>query len=162
MKIIYLLRHGSAEDKKEVSDDKQRKLTKDGRSEIKYVSKIMEKSGLVPDIIISSPAVRAFETAVIFAQKINYPEKKIELLPLLYETTNPDDVIQYIQKIPDTFNSVCLAGHNPLLEKISESLIAGFSHRLPKGSLLSIHSSTSSWTNISNADNQTGFLDYKD
>ena len=64
---IYIMRHGDAAALEEagVRTDAERPLTDLGRAETATMSRLLEKLGVTPDLILSSPLVRARQTAEI-------------------------------------------------------------------------------------------------
>ena len=65
--ILYILRHGIAEDEAPKGDDGARRLTPRGRAKMRAVAAGMRALGLRYDVILTSPLVRAVETAAILA-----------------------------------------------------------------------------------------------
>ncbi len=79
MKTLYIVRHAkSSWDHPGLGDD-QRPLLEKGKKRTKYVVDYFLENNINPDLIISSHAVRAFETAKIIATSLDYPENKINL-----------------------------------------------------------------------------------
>ena len=68
---IYIMRHGDAAtmDEAGVSSDEDRPLTNLGRQEVALMAKVLERLGVQPDVILSSPLVRAWQTAEIVAAR---------------------------------------------------------------------------------------------
>src|SRR5215472_12476108 len=60
---VSILRHGTAEDTAPGKTDAERRLTKEGKRELKAVLQLARKSGIAPDVILTSPLTRALETA---------------------------------------------------------------------------------------------------
>ena len=72
-----MLRHAQALLYSSNNSDINRSINDDGKREAEFVGELLLKKNEFPQLIISSPALRAFTTAIIVAQKINYPEKEI-------------------------------------------------------------------------------------
>jgi phosphohistidine phosphatase len=70
---IYLLRHGAAERQAASGKDSDRQLTVDGRLILRRVVKQAYVTGLRPSLILSSPYVRAVQTAQVAARLLQYP-----------------------------------------------------------------------------------------
>jgi phosphohistidine phosphatase len=157
MKTIYILRHGSSHEALDKIADKDRRLTKNGKLEIGYVAKKTIQAAEYPDLIVSSDALRAVETANIFAKEINYPENKIQILPMLYESKNPLDVLQFIESVSENFTSLCLVGHNPLLEEFLEILLPDSGLDVVKGELISISCDSNLWDKIKESNKKINF-----
>ncbi|MDP9170388.1 MAG: histidine phosphatase family protein, partial [Acidobacteriota bacterium] len=69
---IYLLRHGAADDGRPGSPDSARELTREGRRKTSEVLKMARNAGVAPAVILSSPYVRARQTAKIAAEDLGY------------------------------------------------------------------------------------------
>jgi len=76
MKQLVLVRHAKAV-QYDYENDFSRELTPRGLEDAVKVSLHLREQGIVPRLIISSPAVRALQTAEIFAGTFSYPLKKI-------------------------------------------------------------------------------------
>lgn len=72
MMLLYLMRHGIAEDRPLLESDADRKLTEKGTLRTAMVAKAMKQIGPALDRIISSPYVRAVETAEVMARILGY------------------------------------------------------------------------------------------
>ncbi len=77
MKRITLVRHATAVPRNPKKDDFGRSLRKKGRREAKAMGEWYKNVEEQPDVMISSPANRAIETARVFAKTLGYPAKKI-------------------------------------------------------------------------------------
>ena len=86
------------------------------------MGKLLENKGLVPDLIISSSALRARTTAEIVAEECEYRgETKIALEHSLYEA-KPKDFMNIVKRLSDKYNRVLIVGHNPTIEEIIQTL----------------------------------------
>lgn len=126
---LYLIRHGIAVDRAEYSrqDDAQRPLTSKGRARLRAQLPAIKKLLFPLDCIITSPAVRARQTADIIAEA--FPGSQIEDSSAL----RPDAVLQPILNLirqKHTLRAIALVGHEPTL-----SLIACHFLHLPEGSM---------------------------
>ena len=77
---LYIVRHGIAIDREDPKcpPDPERFLTEEGTEKTKQVAKGLAEIGTVPDLILSSPYVRAFQTAEIVASAFEYSKQKIQ------------------------------------------------------------------------------------
>ncbi len=149
MKTLFLVRHAkSSWDDLSVSDH-DRKLLPVGVRRTKKVAAWLRSSGNLPDMIISSTAVRAFETAKLLADGMGFPIEKIKKEPAFY-SADEEDILAYLFGLPDTINSVMLVGHNPTFTELvnlfspPEKQIAN----LPTSAVAIITFQTSRWEEI--------------
>jgi phosphohistidine phosphatase len=128
---IYIIRHGAAVDlDKDIADDAFRYLNKVGREKSKDVAKKLKKLKAKFDIIISSPLVRAVQTAEIFASVLNF-KGEVKTAIELMGGYSPSKFNQLIYN-----NSVCKSlafiGHAPAVYHFAANLIQKKSGADPK------------------------------
>jgi len=132
---IYILRHGIAVDRGTpgYKKDGDRPLTEDGVQKIRQVAEAMLAMELKFDLILSSPYVRAAETAKIVAGEL---DEEVTFTNFLLPEGNP---LELIREINDNKpQSVLLVGHEPDLSRLMSLLISGDSEaaiELKKGGL---------------------------
>jgi phosphohistidine phosphatase len=120
MMEIYLVRHGAAHTKE---DDPERHLNKDGLDQCHLSGKALRRLDIKFDLVISSPKVRARQTAEIIADEVGYPKDKIEITETLEPTASPKDTISYLNNFTEK-NNIMLAGHLPLLGNLASALLS--------------------------------------
>ncbi len=109
---LYILRHGIAEDGEAGQPDSARKLTKEGRDKLALVIERAKAAGVRPSVILTSPYVRAVETAQIAAGILGC-DSVIETAALTPDSS-PEAVWDEI-RLHSGENAILLAGHEPLL-----------------------------------------------
>lgn len=122
---LYLIRHGIAEDKGLGIKDEERSLTKEGRQKTEKVAQQLVKLGLSFDLILTSPLVRARQTAeILIAEKLSSQlEESSHLAPdgeissWLKDWLEPRNYSQNTQ--------LALVGHEPGLTNWAENLLWG-------------------------------------
>ena len=113
---LYLLRHGIAEDESPTGKDFDRRLTDEGRRKLREVLKAVAKSGVRPDTVLTSPYVRARQTAEIAKDLLAYKDE-ILLTDSLVPESDPQSVWQEIRTVYGGSRSVVLASHEPLMSR---------------------------------------------
>ncbi len=103
--------------------DAERPLTDEGMKEMKKIARGMEKLGLRFDRVLSSPYVRARQTAEIVA-KILDMEDKLQLCEFLKAEEAPQTLILALKKMTSSEN-VLLVGHEPFLSGAISILLTG-------------------------------------
>jgi phosphohistidine phosphatase len=121
MKTLLLLRHGhsSVDDR---LPDPERPLSGQGRRDVKRLAGLLRRLGLKPDLVASSPARRALETAELAAAGCGYTGK-IRLEPRLYEADS-EQYLQVLRGLPARCRCVLLVGHNPGIRQAAAALIS--------------------------------------
>jgi phosphohistidine phosphatase len=120
---LYLIRHGLASQRGDYANDDERPLTDEGKQKTRQVAKRLHELGLRFDLILTSPLVRATQTAEILqSSKLS---KKLEITDCLAPGGNIHDWLSWLDtwKAPD--KTLCLVGHEPDLSAWAEQLIWG-------------------------------------
>ena len=129
MKTLYLVRHAKSDWADEDLSDIDRPLNKRGYRDAHFMSNLMREKKLILDLIITSPAIRAISTALIFCRNLDVNYSNVLINPNLYGT----DVQQYkdvIAKIDNQHNSVMIFGHNAIISELANSLAKPFSENI--------------------------------
>lgn len=121
--LLYLMRHGIAEDRSILGSDAERQLTQRGTLRTAMVAKGLDKLGIKLDRIISSPYVRARQTAEIVCRITRY-EEEIMFDERLVPHGRYHDVSDLIQENDDA-ESLMLVGHEPSMSEFISGLCAG-------------------------------------
>jgi phosphohistidine phosphatase len=121
--LLYLVRHAIAggSDPTKWPDDRDRPLTPDGEKKFRQAAEGL--AALVPsvDVVLSSPLVRAWQTALILQKSAGWPEpRKAEALA----AASPADVVDALQPHANA-TSVALVGHEPSLSELASYLLTG-------------------------------------
>jgi phosphohistidine phosphatase len=118
---LWLLRHAKAE-RYDGSEDYDRRLKKRGKRDASRMGEWMHEQGLMPDVVISSPATRAIMTAKLVCDALNIDRQHIQMEKRLY-----DEGVVRVKSVlvnsPPTFGKVLLVGHNPELEDLLTYLV---------------------------------------
>ena len=121
MKKIVLIRHSNAEPGGFSTPDFDRKLSAKGRERaVLQANTLLNNSG-IPDLIITSNAKRAHETALIFSEILN-KNCPIQQVPFLYEDFATSDFFNLINGINDSYNNIIVIGHNPTISVMASKL----------------------------------------
>jgi phosphohistidine phosphatase len=123
---LHLLRHGLAEDRTTLDSraDSERRLTDAGRVKMRRIARTMRAAKLTFDVILSSPYLRARETAEIVARELR-SLKRLQLSETLEPGGNPKDLIDELNGQHGQATSVLLVGHEPYLSRLASMLISG-------------------------------------
>lgn len=121
-KILYLIRHGKAEDHSFLKRDYGRNLVEKGinRSQI-VAQKIKAQLSLEEILVISSSANRALQTAEVFGEILGYLKSEIQQERSIYEAYYTE-ILKVINKVDDNVNTFFIFGHNPGLSDLTNYL----------------------------------------
>ncbi len=123
MKQLTIVRHAKAEPYEEYASDFDRPLAPKGLKQIPRIARVLAQLKTPPDWIISSPAIRARQTAELLAQELDFPER-ILWEEAIYEASAPT-LHRILQQTPDTVTHVLMVGHNPGMERLVAGLCSG-------------------------------------
>ena len=123
---LYLLRHGIAAEPGVAGyePDSERPLTPRGEKRLRDAARAMEELDLSFDLILSSPFLRARQTAGIIAQNLRL-RKKLAFSDDLTPGGNPRLLIQQLNQFRPEPEDILLVGHEPYLGKLVALLAAG-------------------------------------
>ena len=119
---VYLLRHGIADNDSPTGRDADRPLTGEGRRKLREVLKSVAAAGVTPEVIVSSPYVRARQTAEIACEVLGYKEK-VHGSDALVPDSDPQQVWQEIRNTYRGAHSILLASHEPLMGRCTGFLL---------------------------------------
>lgn len=119
----------------------------------------LQEAAIRPSLILSSPAVRAWETAKVVAQQIGYPLEFLQQESDLYLASRRK-LIEIIGRQDNGFNSMLVVAHNPGLTDLANYLIAGLTDNLQTSGIVSINLASDEWDLRQTGDNELLVYDY--
>jgi len=146
-KKLILVRHGKSSWEFDVRDH-DRPLIQKGIDDAHAIGKSLQEFPNVPDIIWSSTAARALQTATILTEYIDYDLEKLQLKRVLY-TFDSQDLLKAVRGINDSVSCAMLVSHNHgLTDLVNQLGSEGFSNVPTTGTVI-IEFDTSSWKDLS-------------
>ena len=158
MKTLLLVRHAKSSRDDTTLPDKDRPLNDRGKRDAPMMGERLAKRHVKADLILSSPANRAFTTARIIAKKLDYKLKDIVVDDRLYPGA-VDDLLNIIQKLGDKLDCVMLVGHNPVLVDLAHRLSSEITD-MPTCAVAGFTFRAKSWPDVDAATLATASLDY--
>ena len=116
---LYIVRHGTAIDREDAScpPDPERYLTKEGIAKTREAARGTKRLGIRPDQMISSPYVRAMQTATIFAEVCGFPTNKISTTDALLPEADAARIFRELEKMKRGEEIFCF-GHGPNVDGV--------------------------------------------
>ncbi len=114
---LLILRHAKSDWDGGATSDFERPLAKRGRKDAPRVGEWLYREGMIPTLIISSPAQRARETALKVCKCLDLSKRDIVWDPEIYEADLPA-LLGVLSRVPAAARLVLLIGHNPGLEDL--------------------------------------------
>ena len=115
---VTLIRHAEAGD--DAPRDESRSLTLRGRADTRRLGRVLARRGVRFTLIVTSPLVRAVQTAEIVAAAVGY-RGRMPASELLEPEAAALDVVAYLRTVADE-KSVALVAHEPILSAVAAAL----------------------------------------
>ena len=147
MKILYLIRHAKSSWADFNLDDIDRPLNKRGLRDAPFMAQLLVGQGVRPDALVSSPAKRAYCTAVFFAQAFDYPAADIVQRPAIYEASWYQ-IQQVARELNDEWKTVCLFGHNPSFTASANAFYSDYLPNLPTCGVVRVELDIERWAEL--------------
>lgn len=156
---LILLRHGKSSWDDPRLDDFERPLAPRGLSNVPEMGRRLARRGQLPELIVSSAAVRALATARAVAREIGYREDRIVEAPELYLAV-PGEVLAVIRKAPASAGTVMLVGHNPGFTDLANMFDGVRLDNMPTAAMLCVEFDVRDWEKIEPAAARFAWFDY--
>ncbi len=150
MKKLVLIRHGKSSWEHPELKDYHRPLKQRGVNNAFSVAAELIKLGVEPTLFLSSPAVRALDTAIIIATNMAYPLDKIATEANIYEAL-VQELLDVISEVDNQHETIFIFGHNPgftsLVNKLQEEQLLN----LPTCGAVGVELEMDDWAEIKKA-----------
>jgi phosphohistidine phosphatase len=119
---LFIIRHAAAIERTAEVSEEQRYLTPEGRDFMRKTARTMFKKGIEPCLILTSPLVRAVQTADILAETIS------SVVPVVVtDELSPGFDVEALQRLVNKFqevNELVIVGHEPDMSGVVSSLLS--------------------------------------
>jgi phosphohistidine phosphatase len=151
---LMLLRHAKAEKAEPGMSDQARRLNGRGKNDASVIGAYMARHGLIPDLVLVSPAERTRQTWERVAAELSKPPR------VLYEdrlyNAGAEAIIALVKKTAPAVRTLLVVGHNPGLHEAARRLIASgdvearerLNEGLPTSGLVVIDFAAKDWRNL--------------
>jgi phosphohistidine phosphatase len=126
--MLYIMRHGTAEQLSAEIEDRERKLTPRSREKVREAAAGMRALKVGLDVILTSPFPRAAETAEIVAAQFG-GARAPQALPKLAAGTSPAEIVAALGGVAAEKNAL-IVGHEPALSRLASLLLTGSTEAL--------------------------------
>ena len=152
-KTLYLLRHLKSSWDDPSLPDRERPLAPRGKKAGKKIARHLRESGIAPELVLCSPAVRTRETFDAVRSALGKPEARV--LPELYAAAD-DELLAAVRGVEPAVASVLLVGHNPGLHDLALALTGRgdeearrrLREKLPTGALVTLSFRAGTWIEL--------------
>lgn len=158
-RLLYLVRHAKSDWAFDGLADIDRPLNERGYRDAPLMAARIAKLGHEPERIVSSPAVRALTTALIFARQFEHDAAKVVLEPQLYEAS-PLVFIHVLSAQPDERHKLMVFAHNPTITDVASDLSGVAISDMPTGSVACVRLEGKSWSEALHSRGELAFFEY--
>jgi phosphohistidine phosphatase len=161
MKTLYVIRHAKSSWDNEGLPDFDRPLNERGKTDAPRMGKRLKEKEVHPDLLLSSPARRAYSTSKRIAKVLGYNKENIQRENKLYHASDAD-ILKVLTDLPDKFNTVMIFGHNPGLTDFVNLLNdkKPVTDNIPTCGVVAFEFSIQSWSEISFRSGKLLFFDF--
>ncbi len=158
-KKLLLVRHAKSDWENIKLSDFNRPLNSRGEKNAPEMARRLLKKGLIPQQIVSSPAVRAITTARYFSKELGIEKSEIVKEPEIYEALT-STLMDVINDLNNDFSFIALFGHNPGITSVVSNLCNQDLVNIPTCGMVLIEFPFNDWAMISAGTGDLVFYDY--
>ncbi|WP_339699906.1 histidine phosphatase family protein [Algoriphagus aquimarinus] len=158
MKKIILVRHGKSAWNNPHLADHDRPLADRGLDNVPEMGFRLKEKGILPDLILSSTATRAAQTAEILAEVLHIPNSKIAYEKNLYHASSAM-ILKCIQRQDDSHELIFVVGHNPGMNDFID-FFGGNLDNLPTAGQYGLLVDTDHWLQVRPENCRAWFIDF--
>jgi phosphohistidine phosphatase len=160
MKRLTLVRHSKSDWSLPGQQDWDRALNKRGQRDAPEMARRLRARKLKPDVILSSPAVRALATATIMARELKVAASIVHQDERLY-LAGPADMLAVIRELGGHAQHLMVFGHNPGITDFANRLSAGDRiDNMPTSAVFTATFGIHDWSELDWASGQDAQFDY--
>ncbi|TKC06514.1 histidine phosphatase family protein [Pedobacter polaris] len=157
-KELIIIRHAKSDWKNTELSDFDRPLNNRGKSNAPEMAHRLVKQKIVPELIVSSPALRALTTAKFFADTWQMPLADIQQEPSIYEAS-VRSLLEVVNQLDNKFDRIALFGHNPGLTDLV-NYFGGYLNNMPTCSVVLLKFPFDDWAMASEGTAKVLLFDY--
>lgn len=159
MKTLYLMRHAKSSWKHAELNDLERPLLEKGLKRTRLVIEYLQEKNTNIELIITSNAVRAVDTARIIAHAFKVDENNFRIEKGVY-MADADSFFDQFFDLPEKVTQVMMIGHNPSITNFVNTFLDEKIDYLPTSGVVAINFDTDHWEELSLASHQLRFIVY--
>jgi phosphohistidine phosphatase len=145
-KSIILYRHAKSDWGAEYGSDHDRPLNERGIDSAEIMGKVLALGNQVPELVITSTAVRAKETLILSIEAGAWKCDVQEDEKIYHNDT--DDILEIIRSVSNKYSSVMLVGHEPKWSSLTSMMIGGGEINFPTAAMSKIEYQVYDWKDV--------------
>ncbi len=149
MKTLILMRHAKSTWEHPYLEDKLRPLNDRGKRDAPLMGQYLVNAAMIPDVVLSSSAVRTVATTNLLCQAMNVPKSNINLIDDFYTfSDNGDLYMSHLTNLDDTIDTALIVGHNDTCYNLAHRLIPDFESKFPTCACLCVIWQVDTWKEV--------------
>lgn len=160
MKKLFVIRHAKSSWEELGQSDFERPLNDRGLRDAPKMAKRLSDKDFHLDVLVSSPAVRAYETAKIFAHSFGFDKKDIVLIDRLYHATTETFYDVIARELEDSWKNVAIFSHNPGITYFINSTGLIQLDNMPTCGVFGMEIKIHAWKDFEHGEKRMIFFDY--
>lgn len=160
MKQLFIIRHAKSSWDNIGQSDFDRPLNERGHHDAPMMAKRLEKAGIRPDALVSSPANRALTTAKYFAEVFDFSKKDIVIIDRLYHAPEETFYEVIAHELKDKWDTVAIFSHNPGITYFINTLGVVSLDNMPTCGVMGVKAAVDTWKDFKQAAKQLLLFDY--
>jgi phosphohistidine phosphatase len=156
---LLICRHAKSSWQDAGLSDFDRPLNKRGERDAPEMGRRLARQGVRPDLIMTSPAMRAFITACHYARQLGIPPEQIRRNPAQYEASVPK-LVSLLRTVDSGVGTLMLIGHNPESTDLANALGGLNIENIPTSGIVALAFSQCAWADLTAGSGTLLFFDY--
>jgi phosphohistidine phosphatase len=159
MKQLHIIRHGkSSWDLQDIADI-DRPLNDRGVASAYLMAQRLVDRGEIPDLLLTSPAVRALSTAVIFMRVMKLSPSILQINESIY-MGYVEELVQIVRSVDDRYSNLMLFGHNPSFTMLANRFLVKGIENIPTAGIVSLSFPAPKWKDVDRIRPDKEIFDY--
>lgn len=159
MKTIILVRHAKSSWDSSITNDRERPLNERGFRDAQFMAEKFLERQITPDVILSSPALRAITTSKYFAEKLNFLDNSIFVEEDIYNK-GTGNILKLINKLDNSINKCMIFGHNPEITELSTFFSMDIFAHVPTCGIVCLVFNANDWEELTSFQAKVTFFDF--
>ena len=160
MKRLIVVRHAKSDWSLPDQDDWDRPLNPRGQRDAPEMARRLRKRRVRPDLILTSPAVRALTPATILARELKVESSLLRPEERLY-LAGPQDLLAVIRELGGSSQQLMVVAHNPGITEFANRLSAGDTiDNMPTCAIFTARFAIADWTDLEWGSGKNAAFDY--
>jgi phosphohistidine phosphatase len=156
---LLIIRHGKSSWDNEGLDDIDRPLAERGIRAANDMAQRLKDMGIVPDLVLSSPASRALNTALIMSRIWALEPNALQIHDSLY-MAHVSEINQVVSGTPDAIRNLAIFGHNPSFTQYANHFLEEPLDNLPTAGVVIVTLEAANWKDMGSIHVKEIFVDY--